>query len=204
MDVAALVISILAVLLSVIVAGWAIYLQWCMFKATTDQLNLIGRESARLGESLSRLLGQIHEATTTTRGSIESTFLPLVSLLKGVHEERPGASGKALAGAAEEVRRESDAWRVERAVATLSPIVAAPAVLQYLSAGPRQVATLAGELFNLMPDGGNKENWRSDVMGVLAALMALEFLVGGPEGETVSLAPAARQIAPRLAEAKGD
>ena len=200
MDVAALIISIFAVLLSLIVAGFAIGLQWLMYNATTRQLSLIGKESASLAERIAKSLGELHETATSTRSRLDATLDQLVSGLLG----RPTPPGEEDGGEKQATQGDWGAWRVERAVKTLGPFAAAPALLQYLSAAPRHVGTLRGDLLNLMPDGGNKEIWRADVLAVLAALMALGFLLQGPEEGTVSLAPAARQIAPRLAEAKSD
>ena len=69
MDEAALIIAIVALVLSVIVTGFGMALQWFMFRASTDQLTNIGKESAGISERIARSLGEIHETTATTRGA---------------------------------------------------------------------------------------------------------------------------------------
>jgi len=142
METAALVISIFAVLLSLIVAGWAIYLQWSMFKATTGQLAAIGKENASLGERKAMSLGQLHETATSTRGSIESTIMPLVSMLRKTPDEQPAAPA-ATADQQAAVR----AWRVRRAIGSLTLLRGTPLFLELLGPGepPRDVKAFLEE-----------------------------------------------------------
>jgi hypothetical protein len=204
MDVAALVISIVAVLLSVVVAGWAIYLQWSMFRATTDQLTAIGKENARLGEEVSRSLGQIHEAATGTRGTVESTFLPLVSLLSNVTGQPQRAPGREPAAAAEQAEPRMQRWLIEQAVTVLGVAAAAPLLVEHLSVAPRALDGLGQRLLDLRPEAWDKQRWEWDVVLVVGVLLALGLLDIDREKGTVSLLPAGNEIRARLVEGRRD
>ena len=200
MDVAALVISIFAVLLSLIVAGFAIGLQWRMFNATSQQLNLIGKENASLGERIAASLGQLHETASITRSRLDATLDQLVSGLLG--RAAPSAEG---AGA--EVRRlqpDPVGWRIEQAAMVFELAPAAPAVLEYLAGDGRDTGTLATQLFELRPESWDKQRWEKDVVVVASVLVALDLLDIDAGKNTVSLRPEAKQIAARLSEAKHD
>ena len=196
MDVAALVISIVAVLLSVIVAGWAIYLQWCMFRATTDQLTAIGKENASLVERMAMSLGQIHEVATGTRSSLDATVSQLVSGLL----ERLGQPAEAAGTGSGRTHRDVEEWRVGQAASVLCGLRGASAIVGHLAGGARDVDTLGTELVSLLPDT-EPGDAKFSVTATIAVLKALDLLDVGVDNRTVSLTAAGRQVAARLAKA---
>lgn len=200
METAALVISIFAVLLSVVVAGWAIQLQWSMFKASSHQLNLIGRESARLGQRLSRSLGQIQEATTTIKSSLDTT---VGHLLSGSARPVPASQG-AVGAAAEETEREMERWRVEEAVRVFRGLRAAPRVLEYLAGGARDRDDLGTQLVELRPEGEDQDPWMWDIAAIIGVSNALDLLAVDPDKGVVTLSAPGRQVAARLSEGADD
>jgi len=200
MDVAALVISIFAILLSVIVAGWAIYLQWCMFKATTDQLNLIGKENASLGERIAMSLGQLHETATTTRGRLDTAMDQLVSGLLG--RGAPAAEG--AAAEPEQIGGSSDAWRVEQAVRVFRPLRAAPRVLEYLAGGARDADDLATQLVGLRPEGEPENPWMWDIAAIIAVSNGLDLVDVDRDKRTVTLTACGTQVAARFSKGTDD
>jgi len=201
MDVAAVVISIFAVLLSLIVAGFAIGLQWRMFNATSEQLNLIGKENASLGERIATSLGQLHETATTTRSRLDATLEQLVSGLLG----RVAPSAEARAGVGDEARGDLDAWVVEQGADVLQRFGAAPAVLEYLARGALIDANAAArQLIELKPEGTDKRKWDMDLAGVMAVVEALGLLRLDPEKGVVTLTAPGKQLAARLSGATHD
>jgi len=200
METAALVISVFAVLLSVVVAGWAIYLQWSMFKASTDQLNLIGRENARLGQTIATSLGELHETTTTTRSTLDLTMGQLVSGLL----ERGGRSPKPAGAEAEEIQRDWDGWRVEQAVRVFRSFRAAPRVLEYLAGGARDADDLGTQLVGLRPEGEPQNPWMWDIAAIIGVFNTLDLLALDREKSVVTLTVQGRQVAARLSEGTDD
>ena len=206
MDTAALVISILAVLLSVIVAGWAIYLQWCMFKASTDQLNLIGKENASLGERIATSLGQLHETAITTRSRLDAMMGQLVSGLLARASPSPEPAGAET----REIQRDPAGWRLQRAAAVLRGRPAARVVVEYLASRPRDWRDLGAELFDLRPDARDQQDprdairWALEVVAAVLVLDALELLARDPEANTVTLAPQGTDLGGLLAEGAHD
>jgi hypothetical protein len=201
MDTAALVISIFAVLLSLIVAGFAIGLQWRMFNATSQQLNLIGKENASLGERIATSLGQLHETATTTRRRLDTALDQLVSGLLG----RVAPSAEAPAGVAGESRGDLDAWVVERGARLLQRFRAAPALLEYLGGGaPTNADTAVQQLLQLRPEDRDEGDWEMDLGAVITVLEALDVVRVDPEKDEVSLTAQGRQIAARLSEGGHD
>jgi hypothetical protein len=79
MDVAALIISIVAVLLALVVSAFAIILQFLMFKATSDQVARMGEQNAKLGERLASALTEIREITAQTRGTVDITVKDVIA-----------------------------------------------------------------------------------------------------------------------------
>ena len=197
METAALVISVFAVLLSVVVAGWAIYLQWCMFKATTDQLNLIGKENASLGERIAMSLGQLHETTTTTRSRLDSTMGQLVSGLLG----RVGASVEEPP-VVDDVQLDRKAWAVDRAMWILQEFPESRAIVEYFEAGVRPSAAVESDLAALAPKDEEAKDWDAFVMVVLGLLRTLDLL--RLDGDSLSLTVEGRQLAERLREVAGE
>lgn len=200
METAALVISVFAVLLSVVVAGWAIYLQWSMFKASTDQLNLMGKENARLGQTIATSLGQLHETATTTRSRLDTTLDQLISGLLG--RGAPGLGGPAEPP--EKLHAELQAWRVEQAVTILRDFPTARAVLQSLGGGAREVPSVIAELRGLRPKTEPEDEWVVDVAGMVSVLRALDLLAIDADKDTVCLTAEASEVAARLSEAGRD
>lgn len=200
METAALVISVFAVLLSVIVAGWAVYLQWSMFKATTDQLNLIGKENASLGERIAASLGQLHETTTSTRNTLDAMIGQLVSgLLRGGAIPAEGARAPT-----ERVLPNLNRLSIDQAAKVLGALRAAPAVLEYLAADARDYRTLGTQLLDLAPQTEDAWTWKMNIPAVVDILLALDLVAADADKGTVSLTPEGRQIAERLREASHD
>lgn len=200
METAALVISIFAILLSVIVAGWAIYLQWSMFKATTDQLVAIGKENASLGQRIARSLGRLQETAATTRSRLDATMEQLVSGLLG-------RAAPALGGPAEppeKLHAELQAWRVEQAVRVFRGLRAAPRVLEYLAGGARDSNDLGTQLVELRPEGEDEDPWMWDIAAIIGVFNALDLLAVDGEKGVVSLTAPGRQVAARLSEGADD
>jgi hypothetical protein len=208
MDVAALVISIFAVLLSVIVAGWSVRLQLLMFRATTDQLMAIGKENASLAERIAKSLGQLHEAATSTRSSLDKTIDQLLSAVLS----RSTAPASSEAGGAEvgESQPGPEERRVQRAVMFLRTYRSAPVILGELAGGFIDVRTLGTERARLRAETGDDEDiegvihWAMDVAAVLAVLHALDLLAFGPGRRTVTLTAEGKQLAALLLEAADD
>lgn len=200
METAALVISIFAVLLSLVVAGFAIGLQWMMFNATTRQLNLIGKENASLGERIAASLGQLHETTTITRSRLDATMDQLVSgLLTG------GAIPAEGAGApTQRVVPDLDRWRIDQAAEILRAFRAAPAMMEYLATDARDARTIGAQLLDLAPQTDDALMWKIDVPAVINILLALELVALDADKMLVSLTPQGKQLAARLSEATHD
>ena len=202
MDTAALVISIFAVLLSVIVAGWAIYLQWCMFRATTDQLTAIGKENASLGERIAMSLGQVHETTSATSSRLDGIMGQVVSGLL----ERVPPSLEPAGAETRGIRRDPTGWRLQRAAAVLRGRPGARVVVGYLASSPRDWRDLGAQLFELRPDARDQQDpgeairWGLEVVAAVRVLDALELLARDEEANTVTLAPEGRDLGRLLAE----
>ena len=160
---------------------------------------------SELAMDMHGVLSKIEGLTMSTHGSIESTILPLVSMLGKVPEEQPVASGKALAGAAEEAQRDMERWRVERAEMVLGTLPAGPAMLEYLAEGIRETVSASEELFALGPQRGwQKESWDWQVAAAVAVLIALDFLRVDPKKSTLWLTPEGKELAARLSEGADD
>ena len=201
MDVAALVISIFAVLLSLIVAGFAIGLQWRMFSATSQQLNLIGKENASLGERIAMSLGQLHESATTTRSRLDATMEQLVSGLLA----RVAPSSDAAGAEPKEIQGDPQGWRIQQAALVLEDIPGARDILEYLAGGPRDARTAGTELMDLGPQAGwDKAGWEWQATTVVGVLKALDMLGYDEDKDVVSLTVEGRQVATRLSEAGRD
>jgi len=197
MDVAALVISIFAILLSVIVAGWAIYLQWSMFKATTDQLVAIGKENASLGQRIARSLGRLQETATTTRSRLDTTLDQLVSGLLG--RAAPSAEEPS---AVDDVQLDRKAWAVGQAMWLLQDFSEGRAILEYFEAGVRPSAAVESDLAALAPKDEDPGDWEAFVLIVLGILRVLDLL--RLDGDSFSLTVEGRQLAERLREVAGE
>jgi hypothetical protein len=191
MDVAALVISVFAILLSVIVAGWAIYLQWCMFKATTDQLTAIGKENASLAERIAKSLGQLHEAATSTKGSLDRTIDRLLSAVVA----RP-TLGSAAAPADEQL--DQGQWRIQRAKEFFGEDRAACGILRYLTPDGRERAEFTAYLTG--PDFPREDaaQWIMDVGTTFVALAALDLIDLDAGRDRVVLTDVGREVARAL------
>jgi hypothetical protein len=206
MDAAALVISIFAVLLSLIVAGFAIGLQWRMFNATSQQLNLIGKENASLGERIAMSLGQLHETATSTKSRLDTTMGQLVSGLL----ERVAPWPQAVGAERRQIQRDPGGWRLQRAAAVLRGRPVARVVVGYLASSPRDWRDLGAQLFDLRPqadeqqDPGEAIRWGLEVVAAVLVLDALELLARDPEANTVTLAPEGTDLGRLLAEGAHD
>ena len=115
MDVTALIVAIIAVFVSLAVAGFAIWLQWLMFRASSDQLANIGKENAGLAERLARSLGEIHETTTSTKGAIDRQLEQVTARLldTAVPSKEPSIDADVRGNGGEPVLTASD-WATQR------------------------------------------------------------------------------------------
>ena len=89
MEEAALIIAVVALILALVVAGFGIVLQMLIYRASTDQLLNIGKESASLSASIAMSLGRIHETTATTQVAVSRQLEQVTErLLDGFLEDR--------------------------------------------------------------------------------------------------------------------
>ena len=119
MDVAALIVSVVAVFLSVIVAGFAMGLQWLMFRASTDQLTSIGKENAALVANVATSLGKIQQTTTITQDTVSRQLEQVTGrLLDGVLADQARSIPEDGTGDArgQPVERSEMEWQIERTI----------------------------------------------------------------------------------------
>jgi hypothetical protein len=81
MDVAALVISIVSVLLTAILAGFGVLLQWLISRDTRQQATEIRQDVGNFKTEASALLGEIRGLTTETRQSQERQVETMINAL---------------------------------------------------------------------------------------------------------------------------
>ena len=135
MDEAALIVAIVAVVLSVVVAGFGMLLQWLMFRASTDQLTNIGKENAALVTSIAMSLGTIQKTTTITQDTVsrqlEQVFVRLL--------DKAFAGGERVAEEAEPaevpqvpVEEPVKQWEVRRTTSEARTFSAVRLMLTYL------------------------------------------------------------------------
>ena len=119
MEEAALIIAVVALILTLVVAGFGIVLQMLIYRASTDQLLNIGKESASLSASIAMSLGQIHQTTTITQDTVSRQIEQITGrLLDGVFADqaRPIPEGETADAHEEPVEPAEIKWVIDRMV----------------------------------------------------------------------------------------
>lgn len=187
MDVAALIVAIVALILTLVVTGFGILLQWSMFTATSEQVTRMGEQNAALGERLTNTLTEIREVTTHTRGTIDTTMRHVIDA--ALPKVFPS---KAIAAATGEPEREAPrtmeeaawkSWQHQRLVSTARAYSHVLPILRLPQAKPEGVTLDDMASAVVIKDSDTDEDvarilrvaHASTVVGVLTALDVVEF-----------------------------
>ena len=97
MDVAALVISVVALILALVVAGFGILLQFLTYRATSEQTGRVSKDLAGFGGDLETMIARLQGQTETMTGVQRDQFNTMLEAFV----TKPGAAGEAAEKASE-------------------------------------------------------------------------------------------------------
>ncbi|MCH7578163.1 MAG: hypothetical protein IH822_10310 [Chloroflexi bacterium] len=180
MDVAALIIAIVALVLALIVSGFGIVLQWLMFRANTEQVAQMGAQNAGLGERLTNALTEIREITTQTRGTMDTTMKDVVAAAlptvfgKNKAEVAPGELDTDAPTEKVAVR----SWQLKKLIRLVKSSSISRLILDRLQSKPAGIST--DDLIDAIPvkDEDDQTEDQKQVYRALVTMRSLTMLEG--------------------------